>query len=85
VIHTAFSGEIPEKFKKEYLIQFNYFSSNSCQFLKDTNLQKTADCPVGNFICIKNDSIIDITPNLNFFEAQEFCFNHSAQLSEFSI
>ena len=83
VVQEVFSGQIPEEFKGEHLIQFNYFSSNSCQFLKDGHLLRTQSCPIGNFSCVKNDgSFIKNNRTLEFTAAEEFCSNQTAHLSK---
>lgn len=83
VIKEVFSGQIPEEYKGEHLIKFYYFSSNSCQFLKDNHLPKTKACPIGRFSCAKEDgSVIEVNRTLEFNEAQEFCSNKLAHLSK---
>ena len=83
VVRTAFSGLFPDEFKNEYLIEFFYFSSNSCQFLKYSDLSKTAECPLGNFICIRDDLIIDTNQTVDFYTAESFCSGQSYELSKF--
>jgi len=84
-VQETFSGQIPEEYKGEYLIQFLYFSSNSCQFLKDTHLPKTNACPTGTFSCEQNGSIIEVNTTLEFTEAEAFCSNQKAHLSEIHL
>ena len=86
VKQQVFSEQIPEEFKGEHLFQLRYFSSNSCQFLKDTHIQKTQACPIGNFSCVKKDgSIIEANRTLEFTEAEEFCLNQTAHLSKTDV
>ena len=86
VVQELFSGKIHEEYKGEHLIQFRYFSSNSCHFLKDTHLLKTQACPIGNFSCVENDgSIIEVNRTLEFTEAEEFCSNQTAHLSKTDV
>ena len=76
---------ITEEFKKEHLIHVQYFSSNSCQFLKDTNLLKTAACPIGHFSCARDGSIIEVNRTLEFTEAEAFCLNENGHLSKLKV
>ena len=86
VVHELFSGQIDEEFKGKHLIQFRYFSSNSCHFLKDTHLLKTQACPIGSFSCVKKDgSILEVNRTLEFTEAEEFCSNQTAHLSKTDV
>ena len=88
VVNTAFSDLFLEEFKNEYLFQFFYFSSNLCHFLENTILgspSKTADCPIGNFICTKDGQIIDTNETVDFSTAKSFCSDQSYELSEFVL
>ena len=78
VVQIAFSGLLPEEFKNEYLFRYFYFSSNSCQSSKNI----TMNCPLGNFICTKDDQFIDTNQTLDFFEAKSFCSDQSYELSK---
>ena len=86
VVQQVFSEQIPEEFKGEHLFQFRYFSSNSCQFLKDTHLLKTHACPIGNFSCVKKDgSIIEVNRTLEFTAAEQFCLSQMAHLGKTDV
>ena len=40
------------------------------------------NCPLGNFICTKDDQFIDTNQTLDFFEAKSFCSDQSYELSK---
>lgn len=82
IVQTAFSG-FPDRLKKEYLLRIDVFSSNSCLFAIQTDLPKTAACPVANFMCSKGGSVIPGNETLPFSGAKLVCSHQKAHLSKF--
>ena len=82
VVDATFSGIFPDEYTQKHLTKIQFFSSNSCQFLRTTDLPKTADCPLGHVICERDGVQIFGNQSLYSYDANQFCLNQKAKLSK---